>query len=88
MIAAAVIAFLLGLVTIAILEAPWFHPDRARGASAPMRGGPAYDPMRRREPGQGPRPRPSERWELMSESTPRSDGATSGRSNPGTEPGP
>ena len=67
MIAAAGIAFVLGVVTIAILEAPWFHPDRARGAGAPMRGGPAYEPVRRREPGQGPRPRPSERWELMSD---------------------
>ena len=27
-LAAAGVAFVLGLVTIAILEAPWFHPDR------------------------------------------------------------
>ena len=87
-IAAASIAFVLGLITIAILEAPWFHPDRALADDTPSRSGPAHHSGRRHELDQGSRSRPVERWEVMSTSAPRNDGATSGRSNPGTELGP
>ena len=86
MLAAAGIAFVLGLVTIAILEGPWFHPGGS-GDRAP-RHEVAYVSGQRREPVHAPRSRPSERWEVMSTSTPRNEGATSGRSKPGTELGP
>lgn len=59
MFAAAGIAFILGLATIAILEAPWFHPDRGnrRVVADPL----AFDRGRQRErQDQSPRSRPSE----------------------------
>ena len=88
MLAAAGIAFVLGLVTIAILEAPWFHPERAPATAHRCATQPAHDSGRRRELGSRPSIEAGERWEVMSTSTPRNDGATSGRSNPGTELGP
>jgi UDP-GlcNAc:undecaprenyl-phosphate/decaprenyl-phosphate GlcNAc-1-phosphate transferase len=58
---AAGIAFILGLVAIAILEAPWFHPDRATSDGAPERNQAAYDSGRRRQrQDQQHRSRPSE----------------------------
>jgi UDP-GlcNAc:undecaprenyl-phosphate GlcNAc-1-phosphate transferase len=86
-LAAAAVAFVLGLVTIAILEAPYFHPG-ASGDRPPRRGELAQDSGQRREPIHSSRSRPGERWEVMSTSAPRNDGATSGRSHPGTELGP
>jgi UDP-GlcNAc:undecaprenyl-phosphate GlcNAc-1-phosphate transferase len=54
------IAFVLGLAAIAILEAPWFHPDRA-GNSARGPDGVAFDRGQRRERQDQPaRSRPSE----------------------------
>jgi UDP-GlcNAc:undecaprenyl-phosphate GlcNAc-1-phosphate transferase len=85
-LAAAGVAFVLGLITIAILEAPWFHPDRTAGEEVLIRSGPDFHSGRRRELDQ--RSRSAERWEVMSTSAPRKDGATSGRSAPGTELGP
>jgi len=60
MFAAAGIAFFLGLMTIAILESPWFHPGRAASDRRPGFARGAYSRRRRERQDQPPRSRPSE----------------------------
>jgi hypothetical protein len=58
------VAFMLGVVTIIILETPLFHPDHGHG-TARMRNASNPPPGRPRRPDQPPRPRPSESWEIL-----------------------
>jgi len=81
-------AFVLGLLTIVLLETPWFHPDHEGGRARQLAEATGADgaPSRGADQGSGSRSRGS--FEVMSTSTPRNEGATSGRSIPGTELGP
>jgi UDP-GlcNAc:undecaprenyl-phosphate/decaprenyl-phosphate GlcNAc-1-phosphate transferase len=58
------VAFMLGVVTIIILETPLFHPDHGHG-TARMRNASNPPPGRPGRPDQPPRPRPSESWEIL-----------------------
>jgi UDP-GlcNAc:undecaprenyl-phosphate/decaprenyl-phosphate GlcNAc-1-phosphate transferase len=81
MLVGAGVAFLLGVATIALLESAPFQPG---SASALAEDKPAPAPLQH-QPSIAPS---SQSWERASMSTPRRDGATSGRSMPRTGPEP
>lgn len=87
-LAGAGVAFVLGLLTIVLLETPRFHPDRVYGVTPRLADATGVDRARRPRADQRPGSRSGESWEVVSTSTPRNEGATSGRSIPGTELGP
>jgi UDP-GlcNAc:undecaprenyl-phosphate/decaprenyl-phosphate GlcNAc-1-phosphate transferase len=83
MLVGAGIAFVLGVATIVLLDSPSFTPA-PKGAAA-VDGHAPTPPPRPRQPSLSPS---SQSWERASMSTPPRDGATSGKSMPGTGPGP